>query len=188
MDCREKVKVGFVMTEKSNSKFSYVIKEWIIPILTALILAWLINTFLVFRIEVPTGSMIPTINKNDKIFVMKSYDKDSFERGDILVFNSEELDNMLLIKRLIGLPGDHVELINGELFINNERVEEPYVVNNSDFSATFDVPEDHLLFMGDNRETSNDARYWAQPYISKDEVIGKGGFRIYPLNNIGFLK
>lgn len=188
MSFREIEKVGFVMTEKSNDKFRYLIKEWVIPILTALILAWLINTFLVFRIEVPTGSMIPTINKNDKIFVLKSYDKDNFERGDILVFNSEELDNMLLIKRLIGLPGDHVELVNGQLYINGERFDEPYIENNSDYSGTFNVPEDHLLFMGDNRETSNDARYWVEPYISKNEVIGKGGFRIFPLNNIGFLK
>lgn len=181
------------MTEKSSDRFRYLLKEWIIPILTALILAWLINTFLVFRIEVPTGSMIPTINKNDKIFVLKAYDKDGFERGDILVFESEELADvegkpMLLIKRLIGLPGDHVELLNGQLFINGEMVEEPYVKNNSNFTGTFDVPLDGLLFLGDNRETSNDARYWAQPYISKDKVIGKGGFRIFPLNNIGFLK
>jgi len=56
------------------------------------------------------------------------------------------------------------------------------------FNAEFDVPEDHLLFLGDNRETSNDARYWQNPYISKDKVIGKGGLRIYPLDNIGFLK
>lgn len=176
------------MEEKTTGRFMYFVKEWVIPIFAALVLAWLINTFIVFRIEVPTGSMIPTINNDDKIFVLKSYDKDNFERGDILVFKSIEEDGMLLIKRLIGLPGDHVELIEGKLFINGEEIAEPYVVNDLNFTGTFDVPEDHLFFLGDNRETSRDARYWQNPYISKDEVIGKGGFRIYPFDNIGFLK
>lgn len=181
------------MEEKSISRMQYLVKEWLIPIVTALVLAWIINTFVVFRIEVPTGSMIPTINKDDKIFVLKAYNKDNFERGDILVFESDELAEeegtpMLLIKRLIGLPGEHVELINGLLFVDGVQIEEPYVVNNFMFNAVFDVPEDHLLFLGDNRETSNDARYWINPYISQDDVIGKGGLRIFPLDNIGFLK
>ncbi len=181
------------MAEKTNSRLQYLVKEWLIPIVTALVLAWVINTFVVFRIEVPTGSMIPTINLDDKIFVLKAYNKDNFERGDILVFESKELldkdgNPLLLIKRLIGLPGEHVELINGVLIIDGVIVEEPYVVNDYVFSGSFDVPEDHLLFLGDNRQTSNDARYWDNPYINQDEVIGKGGLRIYPLDNIGFLK
>lgn len=187
------LKAGRIMEEKRNSRMGYLIREWIIPIATALVLAWIINTFVVFRIEVPTGSMIPTINKDDKIFVLKAYNKDNFKRGDILVFESEELadedgNDMLLIKRLIGLPGEHVELINGVLLVDGVQIEEPYVVNDFMFNAVFDVPEDHLLFLGDNRQTSNDARYWVNPYISKDEVIGKGGLRIFPLDNIGFLK
>ena len=181
------------MEEKKNSRVQYLIREWLIPIATALVLAWIINTFVVFRIEVPTGSMIPTINKDDKIFVLKAYNKDNFKRGDILVFESEELGDedgkpMLLIKRLIGLPGEKVELVNGVLLIDGVQIDEPYVVNDFMFNAEFDVPEDHLLFLGDNRETSNDARYWQNPYINKDKVIGKGGLRIYPLDNIGFLK
>ena len=181
------------MAEKTENRISYVVKEWVIPIVTALLLAFLINTFVVFRIEVPTGSMIPTINVDDKIFVRKVYNKDQFERGDILVFRSKELftvdgKEMLLIKRLIGLPGDVVELKEGILYVNGYLVEEPYVVNQSSFTGTFTVPEDHLLFFGDNRKTSNDARYWQQPYIHEDQVIGKGGLRILPLEDFGFLK
>ena len=115
------------MAEKTENRISYVVKEWVIPIVTALLLAFLINTFVVFRIEVPTGSMIPTINVDDKIFVRKVYDKDQFERGDILVFRSKELftedgKEMLLIKRLIGLPGDVVELKEGILYVNGYLV------------------------------------------------------------------
>lgn len=176
------------MAEKTENRISYVVKEWVIPIVTALLLAFLINTFVVFRIEVPTGSMIPTINKNDKIFVLKVYNRDNFKRGDILVFRSKEEDGMLLIKRVIGVGGDHVELKNGLLYINGEHIEEPYVVNNLDFSGTYDVPEGTLFFLGDNRATSRDARYWENPYISVEDVLGRGGLRVYPLNNFGFLK
>ena len=94
---------------------------------------------------------------------------------------------MLLIKRLIGLPGDKVELKNGMLYVNGELIEEPYVKNNMDYTGEYTVPEDHLFFLGDNRATSRDARYWENPYISEDEVIGRAGLRIYPFNTIGFL-
>lgn len=166
----------------------YFIREWILPIVVAFVLAWLINTFVVFRIEVPTGSMIPTINIDDKIFVRRTYFKDRFQRGDILVFNSVEENNTLLIKRLVGLPGETVELRNGILYIDGVLVEEPYVVHNLDFSGRYVVPEGHLLFFGDNRATSRDARFWDDPFVSVEEVIGVGGLRIFPFDNMGFLK
>ena len=175
------------MSENDKKNIGYYLREWVAPVLTALVLAWVINTFVVFRIEVPTGSMIPTIMVNDKIFVLKVYNKDNFKRGDILVFRSLEEDGLLLIKRLIGLPGDTVELKSGVLYINGELIEELYVVNTSDYSGTFTVPEDHLFFLGDNRKTSKDARYWEDPYISEDEVLGRAGLRIYPFDSIGFL-
>lgn len=170
-----------------SKTLSMIIKEWVIPILIAFILAWLVNRYLIFKIEVPTGSMIPTINVDDKIFVKRVHNRDNFERGDILVFNSNEED-ILLIKRLIGLPGDKVSLENGVLYINGNLVEEPYVENTQDYTNEFTVPENHLLFFGDNRGKSRDGRFWENPYIHIDEVIGEGGFRIYPFNNIGFIK
>ncbi len=78
------------MEQKESSSLNYFVKEWLVPIFAALTLFWLINTFVVFRIEVPTGSMIPTINVDDKIFIAKAHNKDNFERGDILVFKSIE--------------------------------------------------------------------------------------------------
>lgn len=170
-----------------NKTINRLIKDWIIPILIAFILAWIVNRYLIFKIEVPTGSMIPTINVDDKIFVKRVHNKENFKRGDILVFNSNEED-ILLIKRLIGLPGDKVNLENGDLYINGSLVEEPYVKNKFDYTNEFIVPKEHLLFFGDNRATSRDGRFWENPYIHIDEVIGEGGLRIYPFNNIGFIK
>ena len=92
------------------------------------------------------------------------------------------------LKRLIGLPGDRVELRSGDLYVNGELYPEEYVKNDLDFNTVFEVPEGKFLFLGDNRATSNDARFWDEPYIDMDEVIGKGGLRVYPLSDIGFLK
>ena len=78
------------------------IKDWVLPILLAFVIALLIKQFLIFKVEIPSGSMIPTLNVDDQLFVSRIYNLDNIKRGDILVFRSEELDDML-IKRVIGL-------------------------------------------------------------------------------------
>lgn len=173
---------------RKGNLINHIVREWVIPILAAFLLAFLVNKFLIFRIEVPTGSMIPTINIDDRIYVVRVYNPEKLERGDIVVFNFVEGGNTLLIKRLIGLPGDRVELRKGNLFINGELYPEEYVKNDLEFTTVFEVPEGKFLFLGDNRATSNDARFWDDPYIDMTEVIGKGGLRVYPLSDIGFLK
>lgn len=175
-------------TRREEKGMMHFVKEWLVPIFAAFILAFLVNKFLIFRIEVPTGSMIPTINVDDKIYVTRVYNPENLERGDILVFRFTQGEDTLLIKRLIGLPGDRVELRSGTMYLNGELYEEDYVKNNLDYTTEFNVPEGKFLFLGDNRATSNDARFWDDPYIDMDEVIGKGGLRVYPLSNMGFLK
>ena len=162
-------------------------REWIVPIITAIFIAILINKFIFFNVTVPTGSMIPTINKDDKFMVTRIYNTNNIERGDIIVFYSEELQK-LLIKRAIGLPGDHVEINNGIVNINGQSIKEDYVKNNNNYSGTFDVPEGKFLFLGDNRADSWDARRWINPYIDASEIRGEARIRIYPFNNFGVLK
>jgi signal peptidase I len=162
-------------------------KEWIVPIISAIFIAILINKLIFFNVIVPTGSMIPTINKDDRFMVTRIYNTNNIERGDIIVFYSEELQK-LLIKRAIGLPGDHVEINNGMVSINGQSVKEDYVKNNNNYSGIFDVPEGKFLFLGDNRADSWDARRWINPYIDASEIRGEARIRIYPFNNIGVLK
>lgn len=184
-----------VEKNKKSRTLRMILKEWLIPIIIAFILAFIVNRYIIFKIEVPTGSMIPTINVDDRLFVKRVYNKDKLERGNILVFNSNE-DDILLVKRLIGLPGEKISLIEGDLFVNDVLMEEPYVINqmdykkinSKDYTSQFIVPENHLLFFGDNRETSRDARFWEDPFIHVDDVIGKAGLRIYPFKDIGFIK
>jgi len=172
------------MTKGTNS----FLKEWVLPIVSAIAIAVIVNKTLFFTSEIPTDSMHPTIKVGDKIIVTRVYNKEGLKRGDIVLFNSKEL-NMLLVKRLIGLPGDTVEIKNdGSLYINGTKVDEPYVVKKDNKTGTFKVPEDSFLFLGDNRVDSYDSRYWKMPYISKKDIVGKAQFTIYPFDRIRMLK
>lgn len=162
--------------------------DWIVPIAIAVLIALAINKLLLFKIVVPSESMFPTIKINDQIFVTKIYDTSKIKRGDIIVFYSDEL-NELLIKRVIGLPGEKVEIKDdGSVFINGTKIDEPYVKNTSNQTGSFNVPEGHFLFLGDNRSNSRDSRYWDNPYISKDKIKGKARIIVYPFSRFGLLK
>ncbi|MBC7765205.1 MAG: signal peptidase I [Hyphomonadaceae bacterium] len=150
----------------------------------------LLRFFVFFMVEVPTGSMLPTINLNDRLLVTKIYNMEtSIKRGDIIVFDSKEL-NKLLIKRCIGLPNDTVEVkTDGSVYINGEKRDEPYVVNNQiGAQKNFKVPAGHYLFFGDNRSNSHDARFWKEPYIPASAIQAKARWVMWPFNRFGALK
>ncbi|WP_300382230.1 signal peptidase I [Clostridium sp.] len=165
-----------------------IIREWIIPVITAILLAIIINKFLLFKVYIPSESMEPTINKSDRLFVGRIYNKENIKRGDILVFYSEEHQKKL-IKRVIGLPGDKIDISKGTVNINGEIIEEDYVKNNNSFyDGSFKVPENNYFFLGDNRSNSNDSRLWINPYINEKYIEGKALLRVYPFNDFGTLK
>lgn len=164
----------------------YFIKEWVVPIAIALVIVLFLNKFIFILVTVPTGSMEDTILPGDRLYVNELFDVKDAVRGDILVFKSEELDNKRLVKRLIGLPGDTVEVTsNSEVYVNNEKIDEPYAVKWEGEAKTFEVPEDSYFFLGDNRPISYDARYWENPYINENKIIGKVIFRFFPFNRVG---
>lgn len=110
----------------------------------------------------------------------------NIKRGDIIVFYSDELKETL-IKRVIGLPGDHIVIHDGIVNINGNDIKEDYVKNNARYNGTFDVPEDKFFFLGDNRPDSWDSRRWKNPYIDKSNIKGKAVFRFYPFSKMGSL-
>ena len=162
-------------------------KDWIIPIIAALGIAFLMNKFLFFNVYVPTESMVPTITPDDRMVVTRIYNTNNIKRGNIIVFYSDELSETL-IKRVIGLPGDHIVIHDGIVNINGEDIKEDYVKNNMKYNGTFDVPENEFFFLGDNRSNSKDSRLWINPYIDKGSIKGKAIFRFYPFNRLGSLK
>ncbi|MHC1684105.1 MAG: signal peptidase I [Clostridiaceae bacterium] len=166
-----------------------IIREWVIPLGTAAVLALIIHTFVFFLIHIPSPSMVPTINVGDRMLVTKVYNPKNLKRGDIVVFDFKETDQQF-IKRLIGLPSDKVEIKNdGTVYINGEKLDESYVKNPGGPSGTtYEVPADSYFFLGDNRSDSKDSRYWSNPYISAEDIIGKAQFTIYPFNKFGRVK
>lgn len=163
-------------------------KDWIMPIAAAIILTLIINKFIFFKIKVPTPSMFPTIKVGDNIFVTKIYNFKNIKRGDIIVFDSKELGEPL-IKRVIGLPGETVDVKrDGTVWVNNTQISEPYVKNNGGKTGTYTVPEGEYFFLGDNRSDSLDGRYWKNSFISKKDILGKAQIIAYPFNRLGFLR
>ncbi len=144
--------------------------------------AFVINTVFIINAKIPTPSMESTIMTGDRIFGNRlAYWFDEPEKGDIVVFFAPDEPKKKLIKRVIGTPGDKVEIVEGQLYINDELTEEPYL--NEEMWGSFgvyDVPEDNYLMLGDNRNHSEDSRFWVNTYVSKDAILGKAMFTYYP--------
>ena len=167
----------------------YFIKEWVVPIAIALIIVLFLNKFVFILVTVPTGSMESTIMPGDRLYVNELFNIKDAARGDILVFKSDELDEKRLVKRVIGLPGETVEvMVDGSVYINGEILDEPYAVEVESEAKVFNVPKNSYLFFGDNRPISYDARYWDNPYIDESKIIGKVLFRFFPFNRIGIVE
>lgn len=163
--------------------------DWVLGIikilLVSLTIAWLFSEFIMFKAYVPTGSMKPTIMEEDNIMISRVFM--DINRGDIMVFK-HDVSEEYLIKRVVGLPGDIVEIKDGITYINGELYTEAYVKNPSSTNNIFIVPENCYLFLGDNRAGSEDARMWKNPYVNKDSIVGKAMFRIYPFKTMGVMR
>jgi len=164
------------------------IKEWGMSLVVAIILYLLLTRFVFFSAQVPTPSMYPTIQDNDKMFVARIYNPENLKRGDIVVFYFKEKGEKL-VKRLIGLPGDKVEVkLDGSVYVNGEKLDELYVKNPGGIGGNYEVPSSSYFFLGDNRDNSLDSRYWSNPYIPSSDILGKAQFVYFPFSRFGKLK
>lgn len=165
---------------------------WGVTILVAYLLAKLITTFVIEKIEIPSASMEPTIMIDDRLILNKfAYTFSNPKRGDIIVFTNPKGYGYDLIKRVIGLPGEIITLENDCVYINGKLLEEDYVhgkPTKADESTTFAVPFDCYFVMGDNRTNSTDSRSsrWPSPYVTNDMIKGKAVLRYKP--SLGYIK
>lgn len=170
---------------KEESKKKNIIKEvisWIKLIAVALIIAWVINNFVVVNATIPSASMEDTILVGDRIYAFRlSYLFKDPQRGDIIVFPFPDNEEENYIKRIIGLPGETVEGIDGVVYIDGKVLEETYIKDQieQDFGP-FTVPEDSYFMMGDYRTVSADSRFWEHPFVEKDKILGKAVLKYYP--------
>ncbi len=161
------------------------LKDWIPSLFIALILSFILQTFIAQAVTIPSESMIPTLNINDKLIINKLVKSEDLAYGDIIVFYSPVTKGERYIKRLIGVGGDTIEIKNGYLYRNGEKVQEPYLVKSIDYEfGPVLVPEDNYFFLGDNRNSSYDSHLWPYPFIEKEDLIGKAIFRYYPFNRV----
>lgn len=174
--------------KKRNRKNKYIfLYEWVFPLLIVAIIALSINRLFLIKVEIPSESMVPTLNINDQLFATKIYNTNNISRGDIIVFYSEELEE-LLIKRCIGIPGDKIEIADGIVTVNDEVLQEDYVKNPSHTYGTYEVPENKFFFLGDNRAVSKDSSRWVNPYIDGKDIKAKAKLKVNPLSDFGWIK
>lgn len=165
----------------SKKKILKEVLDWVIVIAVAVIMALIINKFIIYKVSPPTGSMESTIMIDDKVITYRlAYLFSGPKRGDIVVFEAPDTPEEDYIKRVIGLPGDTVEGIDGVVYINGEPIKEEYL--NEPMEGSFDpieVPKGCYFMMGDNRNVSWDARYWENKFVKKNMIRGKALFK-YP--------
>lgn len=159
----------------------------------SLLLAFGIRQFIAEPRYIPSESMVPTLEVNDRLMVEKlSYLFHPPNRGDVVVFwppdrlkqQNPELKKDAFIKRVIGLPGDQVEVKEGKVFINNKPLIEDYIAAKPNYQWGPEiVPNDSYLVLGDNRNNSYDSHFWG--YVPRQNLIGRAAFRFWPLPRIG---
>ena len=165
--------------------------QWVLVILGAVILAFLIDTFVIVNAQIPSGSMENTIMTGDRVFGNRlAYKFSDPKRFDIIIFKYPDDESQLFIKRIIGLPGETVEIHDGNIYINGSDTPLEDVDIKEPMEGSFGpytVPEGCYFVMGDNRNNSRDSRYWENTFVSEDEILGKAVLRYWPLNKMKLL-
>ena len=157
--------------------------SWVKTIVLAAVLAGLVNSFIIVNAQVPTGSMKNTIMEGDRILAMRTaYWFDSPQRGDVVIFRfpDDPTGKTLYVKRVIGVPGDTVQVRDGQVLLNGQVQEEPYIREVTQGAyGPYVVPEGCYFMMGDNRNSSLDSRFWENKFVEKDQILGKVVMRYY---------
>jgi signal peptidase I len=156
------------------------------------VIAILIVVFVIQPVRVEGQSMMPRLHDQDRIFVNKFLyplrewlgDKEPIKRGDIVVLLYPEDPSKSYIKRVVGLPGERVEIEDGRLFINGQQIDESYLdpayLSTDSTNGPVDVKAHHYFVMGDNRRNSSDSRYWG--LVPEKYIYGQAVFRYYPFS------
>lgn len=184
-----------VLKENESEEKPVVWKEtlsWIVVVVAAMLLAYVMNRFVIVNARVPSGSMETTIMTGDRILGWRlTYNFREPKRGDIVIFKYPDNENENYIKRIIGLPGEKVTIKEGKVYIgdSNEPLEEDYVKEEwSGGDGVYWVPEDSYFMLGDNRNNSKDSREWVNKYVHRDKILGEASFCYWPFSDFGFLE
>lgn len=183
------------MKGKTAVKKKSIVREvisWIIYLAVIFAAAWLILHYVGEHTQVSGESMYPTLSDGDALIVDKvTYRFVDPGRFDIIVFPFQYQEDTFYIKRIIGLPGEIVQIADGNIYINGKILDEDYgyeEIKNSGLASTpITLGQDEYFVLGDNRNNSTDSREPSVGNISKDDIIGRALFRFWPLSGLGFL-
>jgi len=179
---------AYKLNLRQKNLFVYWLVDGVETIVVALALALLIRKYIVQTSYVFSASMVPTMEISDRVFVNKMiYRFTTPKRGEIILFKSPYGDNKEFVKRLIGLPGETVQLRAGVVYINDKPLMLPgiHVLQDDAFFGPEVVPPNAYFVLGDNRANSADSRIWG--YVPKSDLIGKATFAFWPLNRMQLL-
>lgn len=178
--------------QEAERSFIREVLEFVRLFAVMFIIMYAMMHYVVVNATIPSESMENTLEIGDRLFANRlAYLQDDPERFDIIIFKYPDNEKKLYIKRIIGLPGEKVEIKSGKVYINDSETplddsfckEEPRV---EDFGP-YQVPEDSYFVLGDNRNRSEDSRYWVNTFVKREKIVGKAGLRYFPLNKIGFV-
>jgi len=163
------------------------VRSWLRDIVFALATAIFIVVFVIQPVKVEGTSMQPRLVDQERIFVNRFlYRFTEIERGDIVVFWYPRDRSKSFIKRVLGVPGDEVEIRDGALYVNGSKVDEPYLrpdFRDHDYLRRQTVPPDQFFVLGDHRNSSNDSRNWG--FVPRSLIYGKAVFRYWPVSRVG---
>jgi signal peptidase I len=168
-------------------------RYWLRDLILAVLLSFIVIVFLYRPVQVEGTSMMPHLTNHQRIFINEFiYHFEPIRRGDIVVFqhpDDPEDPPKSYIKRVVGLPGEWVELRDGRVYINGQPLRETYIppayLDHQDY-LPFHVEPDHYFVLGDHRESSSDSRSWGT--VDRKYIYGKAAFVYWPLSQIGALK
>ena len=171
--------------------------DYVKMIVIVVVVVLFVNNFVLINAKIPSESMEKTIMTGDRVFGFRlayginanifgnqiSKKMKDPERFDIIIFKYPDDESQLFIKRLIGLPGETVEIRDGKVYINgsSEPLDDSFVPETPKGNyGPYVVPEDSYFMLGDNREHSRDSRFWDNSFVTFDEIVGKAVVRYFP--------
>lgn len=170
--------------EKYKSRFRRTLRNTVFTLITVSAIAVLVATIWMPVLQIYGNSMTPMLSDGEIVLSLKTSD---ISKGEVVAFY---YNNKILIKRVIGIPGDWIEITDtGDLYVNDRLIDEPYVsdkaLGDSDIEYPYQVPEGKYFVMGDHRSVSIDSRNTSVGCVSQDQVVGRLIFKLWPMKDIG---